>query len=104
MERYALSSLHALLLTNHSIGNMSSLHALSGMNSLISLDLSTNKFTGNLIPDWCYLFNLQFLDLRENMVTGTLPSEWASFVNLTTLFLGSNHITGKSHLSSNARL
>lgn len=67
---------------------------LSGMGALESLDLSQNKLSGPLPPEWAFPA-LQNMSLASNVLTGLLPSQWAGGMpSLLRLRLDSNRLKG----------
>ncbi|ORX45224.1 L domain-like protein [Piromyces finnis] len=65
----------------------------SDFEQLISLSLKNNKISGSL-PDLSKLTNLKSLDLSENKFEGDIPNTYASLTNLNTLILSNNHLSG----------
>lgn len=66
--------------------------SLSRLSNLITLNLSTNAFSGPVpsnLPS-----TLQFLDLGNNHLSGSFFSSQPSFPNLTSLILSNNALTG----------
>ncbi|XP_031124117.1 LRR receptor-like serine/threonine-protein kinase GHR1 [Ipomoea triloba] len=77
--------------------NLSS-NALSGelpivTGSCVILDLSNNRFEGNLtrMQKWG---DIEFLDLSQNRLTGTIPEVTAQFLRLNFLNLSQNTLSG----------
>ncbi|KAJ0601727.1 putative non-specific serine/threonine protein kinase [Helianthus annuus] len=62
--------------------------SLTNLTHLIYLNLSRNKFSGNL-PVW-----LTNLYLDKNQLTGPIPSSYGSMVNLRGLGLSTNQLNG----------
>lgn len=78
--------------------------SLGNMSFLASLNLSTNKFSGQ-IPRLDHLQELKFLDLSYNSLQGTIPVTLANCSNLRTLDLSRNLLVGEipaeiAHLSN----
>ncbi|XP_071738669.1 uncharacterized protein [Rutidosis leptorrhynchoides] len=66
---------------------------------LASLNLSENKFKGNL-SFLCHIEGeLTFIDLSNNSFSGSLPDCWSQFPNLVVLDLSYNNLSGKIPLS-----
>ena len=64
--------------------------------SLVMLDVSSNKLVGTLPPQFGNLSsNFSFLSLRNNTLSGTLPSEWSKLQDLNQLYLDTNRLSGK---------
>ncbi|KAJ3669798.1 hypothetical protein LUZ60_010122 [Juncus effusus] len=65
------------------------------LKNLKYLSLAQNNFTGT-IPQGPYQLNsLQFLDLSSNHLTGTIPTNLLTLKTLKTLLLNSNKLSGK---------
>ncbi|XP_071738509.1 receptor-like protein EIX2 isoform X2 [Rutidosis leptorrhynchoides] len=63
--------------------------------SLASLNLSGNKFKGNL-SFLCHIDGeLTLIDLSNNSFSGSLPDCWSQFQNLVVLDLSNNYLSGK---------
>ncbi|KAH9288265.1 hypothetical protein KI387_032382, partial [Taxus chinensis] len=58
------------------------------------LDLSNNKFTGNLSVMQTWGNSMQVLDLSCNQITGSIPNETSQFLRLTHLNLSHNALSG----------
>ncbi|RHN58041.1 putative leucine-rich repeat domain, L domain-containing protein [Medicago truncatula] len=65
------------------------LHALKGLN------LSHNRLTGHIPKSMGNLSNLESLDLSSNMLTGMIPAELTNLDFLQVLNLSNNHLVGK---------
>ncbi|KAL1194750.1 Receptor-like protein EIX2 [Cardamine amara subsp. amara] len=63
-------------------------------NSLVYLDLSSNKLAGTLPESLGALRNLQILDLSSNSFTGSVPSSIGNMVSLKKLDLSYNAMDG----------
>uniref|UniRef100_A0ACD5VDL0 Uncharacterized protein n=1 Tax=Avena sativa TaxID=4498 RepID=A0ACD5VDL0_AVESA len=89
----SLSILNLSLRNNNLSGDFPSF--LQNCKKLIFLDLSYNKFSGNL-PTWIRqkLPSLVFLRLRSNMFYGHIPEELTLMFNLQYLDLAYNNLTG----------
>lgn len=64
----------------------------NNMTQLVQLDLSNNRFSGNL-PTLTMIKNLQTLDMSNNGFTGTLP-DLAAMPALLTVDLSRNNLSG----------
>ncbi|CAH8358014.1 unnamed protein product [Eruca vesicaria subsp. sativa] len=65
------------------------------VNSLVFLDLSSNKLAGTLPESLGALRNLQILDLSSNSFTGSIPSSIGNMLSLKKLDLSFNAMNGK---------
>jgi len=65
------------------------LHALKGLN------LSHNRLTGHIPKSIGNLSYLESLDLSSNMLTGVIPSELTNLNGLEVLDLSNNHLAGE---------
>jgi len=65
------------------------LHALKGLN------LSHNRLTGHIPQSIGNLSYLESLDLSSNMLTGVIPSELTNLNGLEVLDLSNNHLAGE---------
>ncbi|CDP14155.1 unnamed protein product [Coffea canephora] len=64
------------------------------LKSLVELDLSNNRFSGNIPQTLGQLSNLDFLDLSNNHFNGTIPSALFNLTNLSRLDIHSNPSMG----------
>ncbi|CAI5457656.1 unnamed protein product [Closterium sp. Yama58-4] len=64
------------------------------LTSLTFLDLSNNKFDGQIPADIFQLRNLEVLSLENNLFTGSVPRALSNLVRLKTLNLGKNDFYG----------
>ncbi|KAM0031124.1 putative leucine-rich repeat-containing, plant-type, leucine-rich repeat domain superfamily [Helianthus debilis subsp. tardiflorus] len=67
--------------------------------SIQLLDLSQNKFSGRLPGCLGNLTNLQVINLANNTITGVVPSSLGSLIQLNSLHLHNNRIEGGIPLS-----
>ena len=59
----------------------------------VFLDLSDNKLTGTLPPEWSQRFpELWLLNLAGNSLTGTIPYEWGAMPNMSCLDASRNRL------------
>ena len=65
------------------------LHALKGLN------LSRNRLTGHIPKSIGNLANLESLDLSSNMLTGVIPAELTNMGFLEVLDISNNHLVGE---------
>nr|KAJ0196966.1 hypothetical protein LSAT_V11C700381180 [Lactuca sativa] len=65
------------------------------LNIFIAVDLSSNKFQGDIPEAIKALSNLQLLNLSNNELSGTIPSSMGYLTNLESLDLSSNKLSGK---------
>ncbi|XP_017438177.1 receptor-like protein EIX2 [Vigna angularis] len=61
---------------------------------LMSIDLSSNKLTGDIPKEVGYLLGLVSLNLSRNNLSGEIPSEIGNLSSLESLDLSRNHISG----------
>ena len=61
---------------------------------LKSIDLSSNKLTGEIPKEIGYLLGLVSLNLSRNNLSGEIPSEIGNLSSLESLDLSRNHISG----------
>ncbi|BAU02131.1 hypothetical protein VIGAN_11156700 [Vigna angularis var. angularis] len=61
---------------------------------LMSIDLSSNKLTGDIPKEVAYLLGLVTLNLSRNNLSGEIPSEIGNLRSLESLDLSRNHISG----------
>ncbi|KAJ8499610.1 hypothetical protein OPV22_010162 [Ensete ventricosum] len=59
------------------------------------MDLSFNRLSGALPPDWGRWDNLTFLAISNNYITGAIPPEFGKLKELRELDLSSNYIQGE---------
>ncbi|QHO26596.1 uncharacterized protein DS421_7g200980 [Arachis hypogaea] len=64
-------------------------------NVFVSIDLSNNRFEGEIPDDFGELHALISLNLSHNSLTGPLPHSLGNLTNLESLDLSSNSLTGK---------
>ncbi|MED6204588.1 hypothetical protein PIB30_010442 [Stylosanthes scabra] len=82
-----------LSLSNQKVGFSGSIHVLSTMIYLRTVELQNNKFTGS-IPDLSNSHYLNGLRLDNNFLTGVVPPFLASLENLEILLLNNNMLRG----------
>ena len=74
---------------------------IPGGDSIISLNLSVNAFTGFLPEGWNSK-NISVIDLSDNQISGPLPNTWGEdglMSNLSTVVLFQNQLSGSIPLS-----
>ncbi|KAK4757374.1 hypothetical protein SAY87_018675 [Trapa incisa] len=87
------STVQKLDLSNRSLrGNLT---VIAELESLKSLDLSSNGFHGPVPPELGNLSALEFLDLSFNYFDGSIPRELGNLINLRFLNLSSNLLVGE---------
>ncbi|MED6122589.1 hypothetical protein PIB30_041127 [Stylosanthes scabra] len=64
------------------------------LHALIGLNLSHNNLNGPIPRSLANLTNLESLDLSSNMLTGIIPAELTNLNSLEVLNLSSNHLEG----------
>ncbi|XP_029144044.2 receptor-like protein 9DC3 [Arachis hypogaea] len=64
------------------------------LHALLSLNLSHNSLTGPVPHSLGNLTNLESLDLSSNLLTGKIPDELTNLIFLEVLNLSSNHLEG----------
>ncbi|KAL8258073.1 hypothetical protein R6Q59_030114 [Mikania micrantha] len=62
--------------------------------TLETVNLSKNRFTGNIPEDLCNLSNITVLDLSQNKLSGRLPECLGNLSSLVAMDLSNNTITG----------
>ncbi|XP_050908019.1 receptor-like protein 33 [Lathyrus oleraceus] len=62
---------------------------------LIGLNLSHNRLVGHIPQSMGNLTNLEWLDLSSNMLIGMIPSEFTNLNSLEVLNLSNNHLVGE---------
>ncbi|KAG5245259.1 inactive receptor kinase [Salix suchowensis] len=67
---------------------------LLSLNSLQTISLSGNQFTGRLVPALGSMSSLQYLDLSNNKFSGPIPGRIAELWNLKYLNLSTNDFEG----------
>ncbi|TYJ20893.1 hypothetical protein E1A91_A08G027500v1 [Gossypium mustelinum] len=60
----------------------------------VSMDLSNNQFSGEILEDVGRLISLQMLNFSHNNFTGPIPASFGNLVALESLDLSSNKFTG----------
>ncbi|XP_030963560.1 probable LRR receptor-like serine/threonine-protein kinase At3g47570 [Quercus lobata] len=87
-------NMNDLTLANNNLSGTISYQVIGLSFSLITLDLSANKFTGVLPIEVGNFKNLEFLDISENMFVGKIPTSLGSCVKLEFLVMRSNFFQG----------
>ncbi|XP_015087079.1 receptor-like protein 9DC1 [Solanum pennellii] len=67
---------------------------IGNLNSLLLLNLSHNSLTGHIPVEMKNMSTLEALDLSFNQLTGKIPEELASLTFLAVLNLSHNHLAG----------
>ncbi|KAK4739166.1 hypothetical protein R3W88_002863 [Solanum pinnatisectum] len=67
---------------------------IGNLNSLLLLNLSNNNLTGHIPVEMKNMSTLEALDLSFNHLTGKIPEELASLTFLAVLNLSHNHLVG----------
>jgi RHS repeat-associated protein len=86
--------LNYLYLNNNQLYDSIPYDFFSGMNGLLGLSLSTNKFIGKLPVSIGNLSALSTLNVSFNQFTGALPSTFAGLVNISAFYAESNQLSG----------
>ncbi|CAI8587053.1 unnamed protein product [Vicia faba] len=68
---------------------------IGGVHALIGLNLSNNKLTGFIPQSMGNLTNLESLDLSSNMLTSVIAAELSNLNFLEFLDLSNNHLVGE---------
>ncbi|KAI3934967.1 hypothetical protein MKW92_052729 [Papaver armeniacum] len=66
---------------------------ISNLRKLTHLDLSVNKFSGQISSEVTSLINLLYLDLSQNQISGSIPQHIGNLYYLTHLRLSSNRLS-----------
>nr|KAJ0195279.1 hypothetical protein LSAT_V11C700380820 [Lactuca sativa] len=69
-------------------------HSLEDLRGLESLNLSNNHFTGRVMKSLGYLKNLESLDLSQNELSGEIPQELVQLNFLSIFNVSFNHLDG----------
>ena len=64
------------------------------LTTFTTIDLSSNRFTGNIPPSLGNLNSLRYLNLSHNSITGRIPSRLGNISILESLDLSSNRLEG----------
>ncbi|PWA93483.1 receptor like protein 1 [Artemisia annua] len=78
--------------TTKSISRSYKGHILDFMSGL---DLSCNKFIGEIPPELGYLTQILALNLSHNQLVGSIPEKLSNLTNIESLDLSSNNLSGK---------
>ncbi|KAL1307362.1 receptor-like protein 7 [Arachis hypogaea] len=70
-------------------------NVIGEVHALIALNLSHNKLIGSIPQSMGFLTELESLDLSSNMLTGRIPNELTNLNFLGFLNLSSNHLVGQ---------
>ncbi|KAI5432729.1 Receptor-like protein 9dc3 [Lathyrus oleraceus] len=70
-------------------------NVIGELHALIGLNLSHNKLIGHIPQSMGNLTNLEWLDLSSNMLTGVIPVELSNLNFLEVLNLSNNHLVGE---------
>ncbi|XP_058742819.1 receptor like protein 22-like [Vicia villosa] len=65
------------------------------LHALIGLNLSHNRLSGSIPRSMANLINLESLDLSSNMITGVIPAELSDLNFLEFLDVSNNHLVGE---------
>ncbi|KAK2664813.1 hypothetical protein Ddye_003387 [Dipteronia dyeriana] len=69
--------------------------AITSLVGLISLNLSRNTLTGTIPPKLGHFISLNALDLSKNLLTGEIPKSFSELHSLGVLDLSNNNLSGK---------
>ena len=94
MSLVKCQNMNDLTLANNNLSGTISYQVIGLSFSLITLDLSANKFTGVLPTEIENFKNLEYLDISENMLFGKIPTSLGSCVKLEYLAMRSNFFQG----------
>ncbi|RID62773.1 hypothetical protein BRARA_E01821 [Brassica rapa] len=89
-----LGSIIRLNLTDTSIEGTFQDFPFSSLPNLAYVDLSMNRFSGTIPPQFGNLTKLIYFDLSINQLTGEIPPELGKLRNLETLHLVENQLNG----------
>ncbi|XP_058182190.1 receptor-like protein 6 [Rhododendron vialii] len=67
---------------------------IGGLNSIRGLNLSHNSLTGHIPKLLANMTKLEWLDLSSNELTGEIPQQLTNLISLGTLNLSQNRLTG----------
>lgn len=70
-------------------------NAIGELHALIGLNLSHNRLTGPIPQSLGNLSNLEWLDLSSNMLTDVIPAELTNLGFLEVLDISNNHLVGE---------
>ncbi|WMV11869.1 hypothetical protein MTR67_005254 [Solanum verrucosum] len=73
---------------------------IGNLNSLLLLNLSHNNLTGHIPVEMRNMSTLEALDLSFNHLIGKIPVELASLTFLAVLNLSHNHLVGPNQLNT----
>jgi len=110
IETTTVLPLELLFLQNNSFtGSIPNDYFGATATHLYKLDLSNNRFSGNLHPPSQSIFqmqNLRRLALHHNMLTGTLPTTFFRLLppTITEVLLDHNHLQGTIAITVTASL
>ncbi|XP_022636200.1 receptor-like protein 12 [Vigna radiata var. radiata] len=83
-------------LSNNKFTNSFSFLCSSGVaESLYQLDLSNNKFFGQIPDCWIHFKSLTYLNMSHNKFSGEIPSSMGSLLQLQVLLLRRNNLIGE---------
>ena len=89
------STSHLILFKNMFSGPISSLCTLPNPSRLYELDLSVNRFSGQLPTCWIQFQDLRILNLARNNFTGRIPTSLDYLPQLAVLRLRNNELSGE---------
>jgi len=72
----------------------------SATETLYQLDISNNKFSGQIPDCWTHFKSLAYLDMSQNKFSGKIPTSMGSLLELQVLLLRNNKLTGEISSSS----
>ncbi|XP_058746697.1 receptor-like protein 54 [Vicia villosa] len=70
-------------------------NVIGELHELIGLNLSHNKLVGHIPQSMGNLTNLEWLDLSSNMLIGMIPADFTNLNSLEVLNLSNNHLVGE---------
>ena len=95
VTEFDLATFYELSLSGSDLGGPMLPIDFDSLSSLISLDLSGNRLSGEIPDTLATLTNLQYLNLSDNQLDGAIPTSLGDLSKLETLDLSKNELTGR---------